>query len=155
MLMFNMTILEKKTVFIREPTLEDEKMFLSAMQRSQSIHSPWVKSPQTPKEFTDYFERYQQPNQKSFLVINKSGAITGVFNVSEIVRGAFQSAFLGFYVVVDYAGLGYMSAGLKLLLHKIFKELNLHRIEANIQPENIDSINLVKNNGFRNEGYSP
>ncbi len=150
-----MTILEKKTVFIREPTLEDEKMFLSAMQRSQSFHSPWVKSPQTPQEFSDYFERYQQANQKSFLVINKSDAITGVFNISEIVRGAFQNAYLGFYAVVDYVGQGYMSAGLKLVLQKIFKELNLHRIEANIQSENTDSIYLVKNNGFRNEGYSP
>ena len=34
---------------------------------------------------------------------------------------------------------GYMSAGLKLVLEKVFKELALHRLEANIQPENNDS----------------
>lgn len=45
-----------------------------------------------------------------------------------------------------------MSAGLKLLLNKVFTEIELHRLEANIQPNNTKSINLVKANGFRKEG---
>lgn len=48
-----------------------------------------------------------------------------------------------------------MSAGLKLVLKKVFNELQLHRLEANIQPENMTSIWLVKKNGFRYEGFSP
>tara|TARA_R110002167_G_scaffold68996_1_gene194675 strand:+ start:643 stop:834 length:192 start_codon:yes stop_codon:yes gene_type:complete len=32
--------------------------------------------------------------------------------------------------------------------------LNLHRLEANIQPDNIASIKLVANNGFIKEGFS-
>ncbi len=141
-------------IIIREPRREDKDAFITAMQRSQDLHRPWVKSPQTPQEFSDYFQRYQQSNQKSFLVCDQLGDIAGVFNVSEIVRGLFQNAYLGFYAVTDYDGRGYMSAGLKLLLKKVFKEMELHRLEANIQPENILSINLVKNNGFRKEGYS-
>ena len=89
-----MTTPQKQTVFIREPTLEDESLFLSAMQRSRSLHHPWVKSPETPQEFSDYFQRFQQPNQKSFLVCGHSGDIAGVFNISEIVRGLFQNAYL-------------------------------------------------------------
>lgn len=57
--------------------------------------------------------------------------------------------------MIDYAGKGYMSAGLKLVLEKVFNELALHRLEATIQPENTASICLVKKNGFRYEGYSP
>ena len=56
------------TMTIREPMLADKSAFIAAMQRSQSLHHPWVKSPQTPQEFSDYFQRYQQSNQKSFLV---------------------------------------------------------------------------------------
>ena len=48
-----------------------------------------------------------------------------------------------------------MSAGLKLLFSKAFEELKLHRIEANIQPENLGSIKLVEHHGFKKEGYSP
>ena len=89
------------------------------------------------------------------MICDQSDNIVGVFNVSEIVRGLFQNAFLGFYGVADYAGKGYMSAGLKLVLEKVFKEMGLHRLEANIQPENTRSIQLVKKNGFRYEGFSP
>jgi RimJ/RimL family protein N-acetyltransferase len=144
-----------REVFVREPKIEDRAEFISAMKRSQLLHHPWVKAPTTEKEFDDYFKRYQQPNQKSFLVCDSVGNIAGVFNISEIVRGVFQNAFLGFYVVADYAGKGYMSAGLKLVLAKTFSDLELHRIEANIQPENIQSIQLIKKNGFRYEGFSP
>lgn len=144
-----------QAVIIREPRIEDKEAFIDAMQRSQSLHHPWVKVPITSEEFAAYLQRYQQPNHKSFLVCNDEKMIVGVFNVSEIVRGLFQNAYLGFYVVADYAGKGYMSAGLKLVLDKIFNELKLHRIEANIQPENIKSKQLIQKNGFRYEGFSP
>lgn len=71
------------------------------------------------------------------------------------IRGQFQNAYLGFYAVSNFVGKGYMSAGLKLVLAKVFNELQLHRVEANIQPDNIQSIQLIKKNGFRYEGFSP
>ncbi|WP_028389017.1 GNAT family N-acetyltransferase [Legionella fairfieldensis] len=142
-------------ITLRELTFEDKEAFLKAMLNSQSLHHPWVTPPLTSQEFDEYWQRFQQPNQKSYLACNESGAIAGVFNVSEIVRGAFQNAFLGFYGINDYSGKGYMSAALKLVMKKVFEELALHRLEANIQPENIRSIQLVKKNGFRYEGFSP
>lgn len=143
------------SVIVRELKIEDREEFISAMRRSQSLHHSWIKAATTNKEFDEYFQRHQQANSKSFLVCDNAGSIVGVFNISEIVRGLFQSAYLGFYAVADYAGKGHMSAGLKLVLAKIFNELKLHRIEANIQPENMRSIQLVKKNGFRYEGFSP
>lgn len=144
-----------QSILIREPQLEDESRFLAAMQRSVEFHSPWTKAPITTQQFHEYIERYQQINQKSYLICNDKEHILGVFNINEIVRGLFQSAYLGFYAVLDYSNKGYMSAGLKLVLEKVFTNLALHRLEANIQPENIKSINLVKANGFKKEGYSP
>ena len=145
---------DQEKVIIREPTLQDKESFLKAMIASQSLHHPWVKSPTTAKEFDDYLLRSQQPNQKCLFVCDKNH-ITGVFNISEIVKGLFQSAYLGFYAVADYAGQGYMSAGLKQVLRYVFEDMKLHRLEANIQPENTQSIQLIKNNGFHCEGYSP
>ncbi|MDI9819700.1 MULTISPECIES: GNAT family N-acetyltransferase [unclassified Legionella] len=144
-----------KNITIRELTLEDKEAFLKAMLNSQSLHHPWVTPPLTSQEFDEYWQRLQQANQKSYLTCDESGTIVGVFNVSEIVQGAFQNAFIGFYGINDYTGKGYMSAGLKLVQKRIFEELALHRLEANIQPENTGSIQLVKNNGFRYEGFSP
>lgn len=84
-----------------------------------------------------------------------SNDIVGVFNLNDIVRGVFQNAYMGYYVVSAYAGKGYMSLGLKQVLHKAFVDLALHRVEANIQPTNERSIQLVRANHFRKEGYSP
>lgn len=146
---------KNSSILMREPTEQDETQFLEAMHHSHELHHPWVNPPQTSKEFKDYIQRSKQENQKCFLLMTDTGKIASVFNLSEIVRGCFHSAYLGFYVILDYAGKGYMSAGLKLLCSKAFEELKLHRIEANIQPENIGSIKLVKYNGFKKEGYSP
>lgn len=139
---------------LREPKLEDENAFLTMTKQSLQLHQPWVKAPLSHSDFIDFIQRYHQPNHKSFLLCSSSN-ILGVFNVSEIVHGSFQSAFLGFYASKEYQGKGLMSQGLKLLLNKVFVELKLHRIEANIQPGNTASIRLVEGNGFRKEGFSP
>jgi ribosomal-protein-alanine N-acetyltransferase len=78
-----------------------------------------------------------------------------VINVSEIVRGAFQSAYLGYYAFVPHAGRGHMTEGLALALRWAFGTLHLHRVEANIQPDNEASRALVRRLGFRREGFSP
>lgn len=140
---------------IREPNLNDAVQFIDFMKRSESLHSPWTIAPKTLNEFEQYIERIQQPNQKGLLVEVDEKNIAGVFNINEIVFGCFQSAYLGFYATIDYAGQGVMSAALKLVLKHIFQELNLHRIEANIQPGNKKSIQLVQSNGFKKEGFSP
>tara|TARA_R110000868_G_scaffold127951_1_gene335876 strand:- start:23 stop:538 length:516 start_codon:yes stop_codon:yes gene_type:complete len=144
-----------KIVTIRHPVLDDEAAFLDAMHRSEKLHHPWTKPPVTPAEFQLLYQRCQNDNFKSYLVCDESGSIVGVFNFSEIVRGCFHNAYLGFYAVDGYAGQGYMSAGLKVALKEAFTSLKLHRIEANVQPDNIKSLNFIRVNGFRKEGYSP
>ena len=79
----------------------------------------------------------------------------GVINLNEIVRGCFQSAYLGYYIGAPYAGQGYMREALMLVSEYAFHDLELHRLEANIQPQNLVSIALARSVGFRYEGYSP
>ncbi|MGE3318525.1 MAG: GNAT family N-acetyltransferase [Candidatus Berkiella sp.] len=131
-----------------------ETAFLAMTNASCDLHAPWVSPPLEHKDFVAFYERYQQDNQKSYVVF-KEEKIVGVFNISEIVRGYFQSAYLGFYVAKSFQGQGYMRQGLQLLLQEAFTNLNLHRLEANVQPNNMRSIKLIKQGGFRKEGYSP
>ena len=84
----------------------------------------------------------------------EDGAIAGYININEIVRGVFQSGYLGYAAVARYAGQGYMREGLELVLARAFTELGLHRLEANIQPGNSASIALVRGAGFVHEGFS-
>ena len=85
----------------------------------------------------------------------ETGELTGVINLNEIVRGLFQSAYLGYYAFTPFAGEGYMTEGLTLVLDQAFGPLGLNRLEANIQPRNKSSSRLVSRLGFRLEGFSP
>jgi ribosomal-protein-alanine N-acetyltransferase len=82
------------------------------------------------------------------------GAIAGSINLSEIVRGRFQNAYLGYQIGAPFARQGYMTEALQLALRVAFGRLRLHRVEANIQPRNMASIALVRRAGFRREGLS-
>ena len=60
----------------------------------------------------------------------------GVINLNEIVRGPFRSACLGYYAFIPHMGRGYMTEAFRLVPHWAFRDLHLHRVEANIQPGN-------------------
>ena len=100
--------------------------------------------------------RMKQDDFRAFLACNnETGAIAGVINVSQIYRGPFQSAYLGFYAMEGHQGHGLMREALGLTLRVAFDQLKLHRLEANVQPNNVRSVALVKSSGFRLEGFSP
>ena len=143
-------------VYLREPTQRDGPQIVAANRLSRAFHRGWVRPPTDSEAFARWMTRCRQPNVKCFLVCRLlDGAIVGVFILSEIVRGMLQSSYLGFYAERPYAGQGYMTEGMRLVLRHIFTVTRLHRVEANVQPENVASIALVKRSGFRLEGFSP
>lgn len=134
-------------VFLRTPKPEYLLEIKYAYENSILIHNPWVSAPEN-------FVNYLQQEGRYFVCGHETGAIVGSFNISGIIRGCFQSGYLGYEVFHPYQGKGLMREGLKILLKEAFENLNLHRLEANIQPGNIASIKLVSNGGFVKEGFS-
>lgn len=144
-----------KRVYLRRPQAGDAREFLDLMQASRRLHRPWVQPPSDKKAFSIYIERSSVRGVGSLICLRENHAIVGVANLSEIVRGLFQSAYLGFYGSAPYMGQGLMREGVGLVLRHAFQDLKLHRVEANVQPANARSLSLVKALGFRKEGYSP
>ena len=144
-------------VYLRPPRRSDEAAFLRAARASRALHGQWAKAPSTRREFTAFVKRYggDAPANAGFLVLRTSDdAVCGVFNFSEIVRNAFNSAFLGYYAFAPHAGGGLMTEGFALALDIAFRRLALHRIEVNVQPTNRRSLALVARLHFFCEGYS-
>jgi [ribosomal protein S5]-alanine N-acetyltransferase len=76
----------------------------------------------------------------------------GQLTVGNVVRGAFNSAYVGYWVDRAVAGRGVMPTALALVVDHCFGPARLHRIEANIRPENHASQRVVEKLGFREEG---
>lgn len=151
-----MKIISGQLTYLSIPIIDNMPKFLSKVKNSNHLHSPWVFPPSTESEYIHYINRIQQNNQKGFFIkLISSDEIVGVINLNEIVQGGFQNAYLGFYAFSGYENKGLMSEGLKLLLTHTFENLQLHRVEANIQPANSKSISFIKHHHFRHEGFSP
>lgn len=145
-----------KQVRLERPRLRHEDEFLRSVRRSRKLHRDLVSPPNDSEKFQQYVRGLRKRSRDGFFVMPAdSVAIAGLVNISEIVRGSFQSAYLGYYALVPFAGQGLMHQGLELVIDYCFKELRLHRLEANIQPENERSTSLVRGLGFRREGFSP
>jgi len=143
-------------VYLRRPGERDRAEFLEGVKASRMLHRSWAHPPADHHAFTEYLRRFRGHNHEGYLVCRaEDDAIAGVINVNEIVRGAFQGGYLGYYGFEPYSGQGYMSEGLRLVLRLAFTELRLHRLEANVQPANAASTALVQGAGFRLEGFSP
>jgi [ribosomal protein S5]-alanine N-acetyltransferase len=150
-------------VFLRRPGPADMKSFVAAVRASSRLHRNWVQAPATPARFATYLRRFAGPESRRAATATHVGLLVcrieddapvGVFNLSEIVRSAFHSAYIGYYAFAPHAGRGYMTEGLELTLAFTFRVLRLHRVEINIQPSNERSIALVRGAGLTREGYS-
>jgi [ribosomal protein S5]-alanine N-acetyltransferase len=134
----------------------DATELISANLASLSLHEPWVLPCRDLASFHGYLSRCDADRSIGFIAREcASNRIVGVINLSEIVHGFFQSAYMGYYAVAGMNGRGLMSEAVGLVVTHAFTELGLHRLEANIQPANEPSRALVKRLGFRQEGYSP
>lgn len=144
------------SVYLFAPTRDAADDFIAMTTASTKFHEPWVFPPTDLPRYKAYLERLAKGNAHGFLVARiDDDTLVGVININDIILGGFQSGSLGYYAAAAFSGRGYMTEGLVLVLDHAFVALELHRIEANVQPGNAASLALVKRLGFRKEGFSP
>jgi [ribosomal protein S5]-alanine N-acetyltransferase len=137
------------------PRLRDQHEVIALSRASRSLHRGWASPPATPEQFARVLARTRRSDFAALLIRRlEDNAILGAIEISQIVRGGFRSAYLGYQIGAPWARQGYMTEALGLALAYGFRTLGLHRLEANIQPDNVPSIALVRQLGFTHEGYS-
>ena len=81
--------------------------------------------------------------------------LVGSIGLSQIARGPFQNAMLGYAIDVAFEGQGLMHEALQAVVtHAFSPAMNLHRIQANVRPENTRSAAVLQRLGFEEEGLA-
>ncbi len=143
-------------IFLRHPRKNDMEEFTRLVIASRRFLHPWATPASTPEAYAHYLRYTRRASVCAGLICrNGDRSIMGVCNLSQIFLGNLKSAYLGYWIGAKFAGQGYMTEAIDLMLSHAFETLRLHRIEANIQPENASSKAVVLRLGFRLEGFSP
>lgn len=132
----------------------DAQELLAGLRRSQALHAHWLDAPRTAWEV----KKYLMPSGPACIrygIRSSKGELAAVVNLNGIIRGAFQNGFLGYFALAPHHGRGFVRAGVKAVTAEAFAVQGLHRLEANIQPDNRRSAALIRSLGFRLEGHSP
>jgi ribosomal-protein-alanine N-acetyltransferase len=107
------------------------------------------------KRFDDMLTATGNDSTEARLIcLKENHIIVGQITLSQIFRKSFKSAYLGYQLFNGFTGRGYMTEAVRLMLKSAFTVLELHRVEANVQPGNRPSIAVLKRNGFSKEGFS-
>lgn len=87
--------------------------------------------------------------------VEEAATLVGSVSLTQIARGAFQNAMLGYAVDAAHEGRGLMREALQAVLaHAFSPAVNLHRIQAGVRPENTRSVGLLQRLGFDDEGLA-
>jgi [ribosomal protein S5]-alanine N-acetyltransferase len=155
-------ILAAKDIYLRYPLARDYENWRDLRAASRDFLQPWEplwpRNDLTRLSFERRLHRYgtDRANDQgySFFLFREDHVLLGGISLSGVRRGAAQSAMLGYWMGVSFAGKGYMTKGVKALLLHAFGPLVLHRIEAACLPHNIASVRLLEKTGFVREGFA-
>lgn len=149
-------------VYLRYATRSDRAEWCELRTESAAFLKPWEPKPpanrpdSSARRFLAMIDTQDRPHTQRHLICRKQDdAIVGMVNLSQIARGPFQNAVIGYWCGQRFANMGLTTDGVRACIHRAFTELGLHRVECNVRPENTASLALARRVGFREEGFSP
>jgi ribosomal-protein-alanine N-acetyltransferase len=152
--------LTERDLQLRPLRLRDGRRWRALRTRNADWLEPWEATlpypdPGTP---TTYGAMVRQANREARagrampfgLVVQEE--LVGQLSVGAIAFSSLRSCTIGYWIDQAHAGRGLMTRAVALVGDYCFLQLQLHRIEINIRPENAASLAVVRNLGFRKEG---
>jgi ribosomal-protein-alanine N-acetyltransferase len=152
-------------VLLRPLKRSDAAAWVAVRQRNAGWLEHWEGAPPGAHQLswderhsTTVFHQMRRAQQREAkagrslpFTVTYAGDLVGQATVSNIVRGAFHSASIGYWVDERVAGRGITPTAVSLAVDHAMRTCGLHRIEVNIRPENAPSIRVVEKLGFRYE----
>ncbi|WP_431246845.1 GNAT family N-acetyltransferase [Leifsonia xyli] len=141
---------------------QDAAALAAAYQRNRGHLAPW-----DPTRTEDFFTEGGQLSQTRELlalremdaalplVLVEGSEVAGGVTLSGIVRGAFQSATVGYWLDRDHTGRGLASAALASVIEASRDQYGLHRLQAATLLANHASQSVLTRAGFERIGVAP
>jgi ribosomal-protein-alanine N-acetyltransferase len=156
-------VIESGAILLRPPRMGDYESWVHLRRESHEFLTPW--EPTWPADdltrsaYRSRVKRYLRDIREDagyafFLFNTRTGRLTGGLTLSNIRRGAAQTASLGYWIGLPFARHGLMTAAVRAVLPFGFESLKLHRIEAACLPSNEPSLRLLRRTGFTEEGFA-
>jgi [ribosomal protein S5]-alanine N-acetyltransferase len=150
------------TVTTRELTVGDAAEMAAVLRANREFMAPWE-----PDRSDEYFtedgqrrvladlRRQHDAGSAVLHAIVEDGRILGRIALTNIARGPFQSASLGYWVAHEANGRGVATSAVDRLVRHAFDHLGLHRIEAGTLVHNEGSQRVLEKNRFQRYGLAP
>jgi len=161
-------VLREGAVTLRPYALRDASAWSKVRRANETWLAPWEPLPlgswrelNSPASFRAVYRELRKSARAGtampFAICFADGdarpRLVGQITIGNIVRRAFCSAYVGYWVDARVAGRGIMPTAMALAVDHAFANGGLHRIEVNIRPENTASRRVVEKLGFREEAF--
>jgi ribosomal-protein-alanine N-acetyltransferase len=150
-------------IFLRALQRQDGEALLALRLRNRSFLQAW--EPIRPdsrftlqgclEQIESAQREWQQDKAYAFgIFLRDDQRLIGRVALSNVVRGAWQNATIGYFMDEQHNGKGFMTEAVKQAVAFAFTEAGLHRVQAAVMPRNVGSIRVLEKAGFRYEGLS-
>jgi len=144
-------------------TLEDAQALADLLGRNRDFLAPW-EPVREDAYFTadgqravirDALEQHRLGVCLPHLILDERGRVAGRITLNGIVRGAFQSCSVGYWLSAADNGRGLATAALRAMVRIAFEELALHRVQAESLLHNHRSQHVLDRAEFLRIGMAP
>lgn len=144
-------------------TLEDAPVLAELQRVNRAFLAPFEPA-RSDEYFTEAGQRaaiekalteYQQGRNLPQVILDDGAGIVGRITLNGIVRGAFLSCSVGYWVSQSVTSRGVATAALREVIRVAFGELGLHRIQAETLLDNVASQRVLERAGFARIGMAP
>jgi len=149
-------LIESARVCVR-PVSESDLSSLLAINGDEEVvrflgHAPWQAMADAEAWFARISKLQASGSALEFVITaRETGSVIGrcgLFDFEEVNA----HAALGYILGRAHWGQGYMREALTVLIHSVFSEMGLRRLEANVEAQNTASAALLQRLGFTQEG---
>jgi [ribosomal protein S5]-alanine N-acetyltransferase len=143
--------------------MSDARAWKQARQANQDWLRPWEATvpagdqsvPRTFRGMVRDLHRQAREGRALPMAVTINDDFAGQLTVSNIVGGSARFGQVGYWIDRRYAGRGAIPIAVALIVDYCFTELQLHRIEVAIRPENVASLRVMEKLRLTEVGFAP